>query len=83
MVNPTGGLADTVRDLDDDPDRGNGFHLPALTAGALAATLERAAALLRRPADLLAVRRRAMAEDHSWGEPARRYEAVYRDLAAP
>ncbi len=79
VVNPVGGLADTVRDLDVDPRAGNGFHMAAPTAEGLVRAMERALALLRDAAALAAVRRRAMAEDHGWAGPAREYEEVYRE----
>ncbi|MCG6963632.1 MAG: glycogen synthase GlgA [Acidobacteria bacterium] len=83
IVNPTGGLADTVRDLGADLDAGNGFRLPELSARALLTTLKRATAVLNNPLHQLAARRRAMAEDHGWQGPAEQYEALYASVLDP
>lgn len=83
VVNPTGGLADTVHDLDQDPENGNGFYLSMPTSASLVDALRRAAELLANPLPLLTVRRRAMAEDHGWKNPARQYEAVYEATLGP
>ncbi len=83
VVNPTGGLADTVRDLGTDADSGNGFRLPDLSPTALLATLKQATAVLHNPLHQLAARRRAMAEDHGWQGPAEQYEALYASVIDP
>ena len=77
VVRATGGLADTIRDLDEDPDRGNGFSFEAFDASALLATLRRA--LRHYENEKLWTRwvRRAMREDSSWKSSAGRYLDVY------
>ena len=42
VVRATGGLADTIRDLDGDPDGGNGFSFDEYSAAALIVTVRRA-----------------------------------------
>jgi len=78
VVNPTGGLADTVTDV--SRKGGTGFVLPELTPGALGATLERAAAVLSDPERLAAVRATGMGRDFSWKASAREYVGLYERL---
>ena len=78
VVRSTGGLADTVRDADEDPATGNGFSfVPALPA-ALIDAASRAMAAVRDPARRAAIQARGMTEDVSWARPAEQYEAAYR-----
>ncbi len=80
VVNPTGGLADTVFDLDDDPGSGNGFHLSELTPGGIVEAAARACAVLAEPSRLLELRRRVMVEDRGWSPAAAAYETLYREI---
>jgi len=77
VVRATGGLADTIRDLDVDPDGGNGFSFDEYSAAALTAAVRRA---LRHYVDekkwALWVRR-AMRQDFSWKRSAADYVHVY------
>jgi starch synthase len=78
IVHATGGLADTVTDLDADPAGGNGISFTPYASSALLDALQRA---LRRYADrepwpgLVA---RAMAYDSRWSASARAYSDLYR-----
>ena len=78
IVNPTGGLADTV--VDADEEGGTGFVMPELTPAALVATLARASAVLSDPARLAAIRANGMARDFSWKTSARAYVKLYEQL---
>ena len=79
VVRLTGGLADTVIDVDEDPERGTGFAFADATAGALAEAVLRAAAFRWDPAAWTALQERGMARDWSWeAGPAPAYAAVYR-----
>jgi len=84
IVHATGGLADTVTDLDDDPGNGNGFSFKSYTASALADALRRALRLYaerERWPDLVA---RAMAYDSRWAKSANAYSDLYaRVLEVP
>ena len=80
VVNPTGGLADTVRDVYADPAAGNGILISRLDAGGIVEAAARALSVLEDAETLLGLRRRAMAEDHGWAPAAARYEALYRSL---
>lgn len=83
VVRAVGGLADTVHDLDADPERGNGFSFREYTAEALADAARRAMAAFRRGGRTwAALRERGMREDHSWTASARRYVEVYGGITA-
>lgn len=78
IVRRTGGLADTVRDEEETPGRGNGFLFDAVDPAALAHAARRALSLRARDATAWrALQRRAMAEDFSWDRSATAYEEVY------
>jgi starch synthase len=86
LVRQVGGLADTVIDADAvalAEDRATGFVFAADSAAALAATIARARALYRERALWQQIMRRAMQQDFSWEAAARRYLALYRELARP
>ncbi|TMJ94897.1 MAG: glycogen synthase [Actinobacteria bacterium] len=79
VVRAVGGLADTVRDLDADPRRGNGFSFAKYDAAAFADAVERATRRFRAGGDQwTGLRARAMREDHSWTASAKRYVDLYR-----
>jgi starch synthase len=89
IVAHTGGLADTIRDVDAD-SQGNGltFATPATmvdkewhpaAAKGLAKAVERALAIHADRPRFDEIRRRAMRCDFSWERSARKYEDVYAD----
>lgn len=78
VVRATGGLVDTVPDLDDDPD-GVGVRFEPYTARALAEALARAVAAWEDVPRREAAMRRAMRRDLSWAASAARYADLYRD----
>jgi starch synthase len=78
LVRETGGLADTIRDLDDDPADGNGFVFHEPTPRAMLGTILRALDLReRRPEAWDEAVRRAMTEDNSWDRSATAYRKAY------
>ncbi len=81
VVTATGGLADTVIDVETGGGAGNGFHLPAIDADALASTVERATAHWRRPAAWRRIQGRGMAGDYSWDASAQSYLRLYRSTS--
>ncbi|MDD5628036.1 MAG: glycogen/starch synthase, partial [Elusimicrobia bacterium] len=81
LVTRTGGLADTVTDLRDDPARGDGLFIREPTAAALAETVAAAVAAYRGPEGLARARRTAMEKDSSWGPALDAYEALLYRLA--
>jgi starch synthase len=79
VVRAVGGLADTVRDLDEHPRDGNGFSFIQYDRTAFSGALARALRAYRRDGDLWnELRGRAMREDHSWTASAKQYVDVYR-----
>ena len=83
IVRRTGGLADTVRDEEESPGRGNGFLFDPVDADALAHAAHRALNLRARDAAAWrSLQRRAMAEDFSWDRSAAAYEEVYAHARA-
>jgi starch synthase len=80
LATRTGGLADTVVDIDEDPERGDGFFLRDATAEAMREAIGRA---FSNWSDMAAHRRHrtiAMEKNVSWDESLSAYEALYRDI---
>ncbi len=79
VVHEVGGLAETVRDVDRDGARGNGFsfadYSPAAFDDAIARAMRRHRA---SPEAWTAVVQRIMREDHSWAASAQRYVDLYK-----
>ena len=75
----TGGLLDTVVDLDAELETGTGFLCDKPTATSLLGALQRAIAATASPR-WGAIRRRVMRLDLGWDRPARRYAQVYRTV---
>lgn len=77
IVRRVGGLADTV--VDGPGEAATGFHFEHASAGELAATVLRALQAWRDPMRRRQMMNRAMAQDFSWGGPARQYLNLYED----
>lgn len=73
----TGGLVDTVRDLDDAPDTATGFLFPAGDREALAAAVMRVGTVFRDGSTWRTLQRRGMATAVGWEPAARRYVEVF------
>jgi starch synthase len=83
LVHATGGLADTIRDPQEEPRRANGFVFHEFSVPALLAALDRLLALRAGdPAGWQALVRRGMRQDFSWRRAADRYLDLYRAIAA-
>ena len=79
VVHAVGGLAETVRDIDADPNTGNGFSFSKYDAGAFTAALDRSMKRFKAAgAPWGGLVRRVMREDHSWSASAARYVGLYR-----
>jgi starch synthase len=78
VVRATGGLVDTVRDYDPAVDGGWGFVFEKYDAWALFGAVVRAAEVHRHRDLWERLVRRAMAQDVSWAQSARRYVELYR-----
>jgi len=77
IVRATGGLADTVVDVDEHPDKGTGFVFHAYDAALMLDAIKRA---LRHYQDRKAWRTlqlRGMSQDFSWRKSAQKYLEIY------
>lgn len=80
IVNPTGGLKDTVVDLRTDPEHGTGFHLRSYQSESLLECIRDAVSLYHQKAQLRKVRQRAMGVDVSWSRTAGGYLKLYDEI---
>jgi starch synthase len=77
IVRRTGGLTDTVTELDPARRTGTGFAFDAFTVEALLDAVHRATSAYRQPALWKALMRNAMTADFSWEASAREYVTLY------
>ncbi|KAK9803610.1 hypothetical protein WJX72_004636 [[Myrmecia] bisecta] len=84
LVRATGGLADTVKDVDAEGEASpNGFTFAGVDEGSLDATLDRALRYYReRPDWWVELARCNMKVDSSWEQSAKSYIAIYNNLVA-
>ncbi|HEV8199533.1 MAG TPA: glycogen synthase [Candidatus Polarisedimenticolia bacterium] len=81
VVHRTGGLADTVRDVDEHPGRGTGFVFDRLDPGSLVHATHRGMTLRASGRQAWrALQHRAMAEDFSWDRAAASYEDLFAGI---
>jgi starch synthase len=79
VVHEVGGLAETVRDLDADPARGNGFSFARYAADAFDDAIARAMRAYRAGGETWPrLVKRVLREDHSWTASAKRYVELYK-----
>jgi len=78
IVTPTGGLKDTIQDVD-DPKNGTGFVLSDYSAEALTEAIQRAVNLYQDRPRWLSIMKRAMTQDFSWDHSAAEYVKLYTD----
>ncbi len=78
VVRHTGGLADTVVDLDRDLETGNGFVFQRVDAVELLGALLRGVASYNSEQEWTGLVRRLLATDVSWDRSARRYLTLYQ-----
>jgi starch synthase len=79
IARATGGLLDTVKDIDIDRS-GTGFLFPVASATSLAFAIKRALALFRNKRRWQAIQKRGMRADFSWKASALNYYKTYRTL---
>jgi starch synthase len=77
VVRATGGLDDTVQDVDEKTGEGTGFKFGPYTTAALMGALHRALSWYARPAAWRRIQLAGMAQDNSWEASAREYVEVY------
>lgn len=82
VVHATGGLKDTIRDVDEHPE-GNGFVFADYSMQGLLSAVRRALKAYQDRPRWVALMKRAMAEDHSWEAAAAAYIAAYERLLRP
>jgi starch synthase len=78
IVRITGGLDDTVVDVQEDAERANGIKFGEYSARALAKAIRKALVLFEEPELFLRFRLNAMARNFSWERTAAEYLKVYR-----
>ncbi|MDX8409916.1 MAG: glycogen synthase, partial [Mariprofundales bacterium] len=84
VVRATGGLSDTVIDMDADPAYGTGFHFAEATVEALVVAGQQAMAFRAdHPQRFDLMVGRALSRDSSWNPSAQTYEALYAALLTP
>jgi starch synthase len=76
----TGGLIDTITDLDKRPETGTGFLFDKFSAKALNERLRQAMALYQQRDVWRAAQERAMQQDFSWENPVQAFEDLYQGL---
>jgi starch synthase len=77
LVRSTGGLADTVRDLDADPENGTGFAFREYDAMKMLDAIQRALSHYRDRDGWRALQLRGMNQDFSWRNSAKKYVEIY------
>jgi starch synthase len=80
IVHATGGLADTITDLDTDPVSGNGISFAPYSTAALLDALHRALRLYQQRERWPELIARAMAYDSRWSASARAYSQLYQRI---
>ena len=80
IVRATGGLEDTIVDLDLRSRSGTGFKFEGWTREATVSAVRRALVTYRQKDELQALQKRGMAQDFSWATSARKYVEVYDRL---
>lgn len=78
VVRRTGGLADTIIDVDASPEAGNGFVFGPFDPVSLLDAVHRGLGRFRDREAWRALVTRAMQADFSWGHSAKRYVELYR-----
>ena len=80
IVRRTGGLADTVTDLRESPEKGTGYTFFDPTPNELWRAIEAALVDYHEPKRWLRMMKRGMTENHAWDVAARKYLQLYRSL---
>lgn len=81
IVNPVGGLKDTVIDDEEHPEKSNGFYLKEWSKTALAQVMERAVHAYYQPAWKHYIEN-GMKQNFTWEESVRHYRKCYVKLLA-
>lgn len=82
IVRATGGLADTVKDADEDAKNGNGFVFQPPNGDAFFKAIERALGAFKDPKRMQNLSRRVMGLDFSWKRSAEDYKKLYERVCS-
>jgi len=82
VVHATGGLEDTILDLNDDGSQGTGIKFKTYTSDALVAAVRRALDLYRQDSVWTAIVKRSMQQDFSWERSADDYLTFYHRISS-
>jgi len=77
IVRATGGLADTVKDVDENPQHGTGFAFEKYDSAKLLDAIKRAVNFYSNREAFKALQQRGMNQDFSWKRSAIRYLEIY------
>ena len=77
VARKTGGLADTIIDLDDDRRKSTGFLFEEYTGDALLEAVKRALVFFQNKRSWNALMKRGMKKDFSWTKSAKAYAKLY------
>lgn len=77
VAHRTGGLADTIVDIDEYPEEGTGLLFDELSPAEIEKHVLRAAQLYGRKEKMEKIRTRAMSRDFSWSSSAEEYIDIY------
>jgi starch synthase len=80
VVRKTGGLADTVTEVNPQKLTGTGFFFQDFRAGDMVKAVSRAVALFGDQKNWQKVMRNAMMDDFSWTSSAKQYEDLYNKI---
>ncbi|MBQ7509233.1 MAG: glycogen synthase GlgA [Spirochaetales bacterium] len=77
VAHRTGGLADTITDIDEYPEEGTGLLFDTLSPAEIEKHVVRAVQLYGRKETMEKIRTRAMSRDFSWSSSAEEYIDIY------
>lgn len=78
IVRKTGGLADTVKDFENDIENGNGIVFSEYSEKELFNSIKRAVELYKNKDKMKVLRERGVNSDFSWSRSAGEYEKIYK-----
>ena len=79
IVRDTGGLHDSVVDIDTQPNTGTGIVFSDFSSSAFNSAVDRALQLFQKP-DIVQVRQRDLDQDFSWTSSAHQYDQLYAKI---
>jgi starch synthase len=80
VVHKTGGLADTIREVNLSEQSGNGFVFERFTSKELVKTIKRALRAYKKKEDWKELQLRVMQEDYSWSISTEKYLQIYSKI---